>query len=92
MHVIAGTLTHYRPAMPFGEYKVEDIFSTVLAFFNFKEYHPSGNMKFNNLDTFQSLKLRILMEIILPVSLKLNFAPNTLGCYGLKRSDSSHMD
>jgi len=24
------------------------------------------------------------MEKILPISLKLNFTPNTLGCYGLK--------
>jgi len=47
----------------------------------FKKHHPSKNLKFNNLGIFQSLKLCIL--IILPISLKLNFAPNTLGCYGL---------
>ena len=28
----------------------------------FKKYHPSENVKFNNLDIFQSLKLRILMR------------------------------
>jgi len=39
-------------------------------------------MKFNNLDIFQSLKLRILMENILSISLKLNFDPNTLSGYG----------
>jgi len=49
-----------------------------------KKYHPPGNLKFNYLGIFQSLKLRILMEIILPISLKLNFTPNNLGCYGLK--------
>jgi len=50
----------------------------------FKKYHPSGNLKFNNLSTSQSLKFRILMEKILPISLKLNSTPNPLGCYGLK--------
>jgi len=50
----------------------------------FKKYRPSGNLKFNKLGIFQSLKIRILMEEILPISLKLNFTPNTLGCYGLK--------
>jgi len=48
----------------------------------FNKYHPSGNLKFNNLGIFQSLKIRILTEEILPISLKLNFTPNTLGCYG----------
>jgi len=50
----------------------------------FKEYHPFGNLKLNNLGIFQSLKFRILKEIILPISLKLTFTPNALGCYGLK--------
>ena len=48
-----------------------------------KNYHPSGNLKFNNLSIFFNLELRILMEKILPISLKLSFTPNTLGCYGL---------
>jgi len=34
-------------------------FSLVLA--QFKKHHPFGNLKFNNLGVFQSLKLRILM-------------------------------
>ena len=38
---------------------------------------------FNNLGIFQSLKFRILMEKILPISLKLNFIASSLGCYGL---------
>ena len=50
----------------------------------FKKYHPSGNLKLINLGIFQSVKLRILMKKILPISLMLNFTPNTLGCYGLK--------
>jgi len=58
---------------------LEDLFSSVLS----KKYHPSRNLKFFNLGIFQSLKLRILMEKILPISLKINFTPNTLGCYGL---------
>jgi len=39
---------------------LEDLFSSVLS--QFKKYHPSGNLKFNYLGIFQSLKLRILME------------------------------
>jgi len=70
--------------MPFGNRNIlEDLFSSVLS--QFKKYHPSENLKFNNLGIFQSLKLHILMEKILPISLKLNFTPNTLGCYGLNR-------
>jgi len=40
-------------------------------------------MKFNDLGIFQNLKLRILIEEILPISLKLDFTPNILGCYEL---------
>jgi len=43
----------------------EDIFSSVLS--QFKKYHPSGNLKFNYLGIFQSLKLRISMEKILSI-------------------------
>jgi len=50
----------------------------------FKKYHPSGNLKFYNLGILRSLKLRILVrKKILPISLELNFTPNTLGCKGL---------
>ena len=55
--------------------------SSVLS--ELKKYHPSGNLKFNYVGIFQSSKLRILMEKILSISPKLNFTPNTLGCYGL---------
>jgi len=37
-----------------------DFLSSVLS--EFKKYHPSGNLKFNNVGIFQSSKLRILME------------------------------
>jgi len=74
---------YHRPAMPFGNrkkyFKGTHQFSTMSQF---KKYHPSGNLKFNNLGFFQSLKLRILMEKILSISLKLNSTPNTFGCYG----------
>jgi len=50
---------------------------------NSKKYHSSGNLKFNNLSIFNSLEMRILMEKILQISLKLNFTPNTLGCFKL---------
>jgi len=52
----------------------EDLSSSVLS--QFKEYHPFGNLKFNNLGIFQSLKLRISVEKILPIFLELNFNPN----------------
>jgi len=70
--------------MPFGNRKkniLEHLSSSVLR--QLKKYHPCGNLKFNNLGDFQSLKLRILTENILPISLELIFTPNTLGCYGL---------
>jgi len=41
---------------------LEDLFSSVLS--QFKKYHPSGNLKFDNLGIFQSFKLRILAEKI----------------------------
>jgi len=49
------------------------------SFSQFKKYQLSGNLQFNNLDIFQSIKLRILMEKILRISLKPNFTPSTLG-------------
>jgi len=58
-----------------------DLFSTVFSLF--KKYLPSRNLQFNNLGIFQSLKSRVSVEKMLPISLKLNFTPNTLGCYGL---------
>jgi len=38
-------------------------------------------VKFNYLGILKSLKLRILVEKIFPISLKLNFTPNILGCW-----------
>jgi len=60
---------------------LEDLFSSVSS--QFKKYHPFGNLKLNNLGIFQSLKFRIRMGKILPISLKLNFTRNTLDCCGL---------
>jgi len=69
--------------MPFGNRKIyfKGIFQFSIV--KFKKYHPSGNVEFNNLGICQSLKLRNLLGKILRISLKLNFTPNTLGCYGL---------
>jgi len=39
---------------------LEDLFSSLLL--QLKKYHPSENLKFNNLGVFQSLKFRILLE------------------------------
>jgi len=79
-------ITHYRPAMPFGNRKniLEDLFSSALS--QFKKYHPSGNLKLIYLGIFQTVKFRILMEKILLISLKQNFTRNTLGCYGVKNA------
>ena len=76
-------LTHYRPAMPFGNRNIYFRGSFHSRIVSIKKKHPSGNLKFNNLDIFQSLKLHYLTRKILQISLKLNFFPNTLGCYGL---------
>jgi len=75
------SLTYYCPALPFKNFILEDLFSSVLS--RFKKYHSSENLKFKNLGIFQSQKFRILMENVLPISLKLHFTPNTLGCYEL---------
>jgi len=43
--------------MPFGNIEkniLEDLYRSVLS--QFKNDHPSGNLKFNNLRIFQSLK------------------------------------
>jgi len=59
---------------------------------HFKNHQTSRNLKFNNLGIPQSLKLRISMEKILPISLKLNFTPNTLGVKSssLRNTAESH--
>jgi len=70
--------------MPFGNRKkntLEDLFSPVLS--QFEKYHPLGNPNFNYLGILQSLELRVSMEKVLLISPKLNFTPNTLGCYRL---------
>jgi len=51
----------------------------------FKKDHLSGNLKFNKLGIFQSLKFRTLVKKkILPVSEKLNF---NVGCFELIRKN-----
>jgi len=74
-------LTLYRPAMPFGNRKIilEDL--SIQYCHDSKTYYPSGNLKFTILDIFQSLKVRLLMKKVLPISFKLNLTANPLGCY-----------
>jgi len=69
--------------MPFGNRKkyFRESFQFSVAKIK-KKYLFSGNLKFKYLRIFQSLKLRILKEKIISIYLKLNFTPNTLGCYG----------
>jgi len=62
---------------------LEDLFSPVLSKLK-KNITPFGNLKVNNIGFFKSLRLRNLMGKILRISLRLNFIPNTLGCYGLR--------
>jgi len=82
---IPSSLTHYRLAMAFGNRK--DYFRGCFQFsiVSFSKYHPFGNLKFDYLGISQSLKLRILMEKILSISLKLNFTPNTFGLLWVKK-------
>jgi len=87
LHGISGfAVRRHNPPPPIDavrkqKKKLENLFSSVLS--QFKKYHPSGNLKFNNIGIFQSLKLRILMERNFPISLELNLTPNTLSGYGL---------
>jgi len=79
-------LTHINPLPPSDAVRKQkknswDLFNSILSLL--KKYHPSGSLKFNNFGIFQSLKLRILVVQILPISLKLKFTPYTLDCYGL---------
>jgi len=69
--------------MPFGDRKKKGSFQFSIV--TILKNRPSGNLKFNHLGIFQSLKLRILMGEILPIPLMLNFTPNTLGCNELTR-------
>jgi len=39
---------------------LEDLFSPVLS--QFKQYHPTGNLKLSNLGIFQGLRFRISMK------------------------------
>jgi len=82
MKPMAAMLTHYGPVMPLREL---NYFRGSLQFsiVTIKKISPTRNLKFHYLDIFQSLKSRISMEKILTISLKLNFTPNTSGCYGL---------
>jgi len=73
--------------MPFGNRK--KIFLSIFLvqyYLNLKKYHLSGKLKYYNLRILKSLKLRILVKEILPISLKPNFTPNTLGCKGLSKN------
>jgi len=68
--------------MPFGNRKIDFRGSFISVLSQFKKYHPSGNLKFNNSGIFQSLKLRNVMGKILRISLKLNFTLGTLAFLG----------
>jgi len=74
-------MMYFNPPPPSDIVRKEDLFSSVLS--QFKRFSLSGNPKFVNLSISQSLESRILMKTILSITLKLNFTPNTLGCYGL---------
>ena len=69
--------------MPFGSRKIYFRRSFQFSIVT-KKYHPSENLKLNNLGILKGLKFRILKRKIPLISLKLNFTPKTLGCYGLK--------
>jgi len=77
--------------MPFGNRKIyfrrSFQFSLVIQI---KKYHPSGNLKFNNLG-FPKLEIAYFNGKKF-FKLKLNFTPNTLGCYGLKNGFKHYTD
>jgi len=75
-------LTLYRPAIPFGNRKIYFRGFFQLGIVTIKKISPSGNLKFNYLGIFQSLKLRISMGKILSISLQLDFTPITLAVMG----------
>jgi len=52
-------LTHYHPAMPFGNRKVYFRGSSQFSIVTIQKISPPWNLKFNYLGIFQSLKLRI---------------------------------
>jgi len=66
--------------MPFGSRKSYFRGSFQISIVTIIKYHPSGNLKFNYLGILQSL-IAYFNRKILSISLKLNFTPNTLGCY-----------
>jgi len=69
-------LTHHRPVMPFGNRKF--YFMSYIKYRHIlKNITPLETLKY--LGNSQSLKLRILIEVILSISLKLNFTSYTLG-------------
>jgi len=70
-------LTHYRPAMPFGNQK--KYFRGIFQFsvVTIQKLSTTGNLKSNYLGIFKSLKSRISMEKNPLISLKLYFTPNT---------------
>jgi len=72
-------LTQNRPA---EQKKIFYRIFSVQYCHNLKNITPSGNLKLNYLGIFQSFKFRTLMGKIQPISPKLDFTPNTLGCYG----------
>jgi len=76
-------LTHYRPAIPFGNRKKYFRGSSEFSIATIQKiYHPRKT-EINYLGISESLQLRITLEKFLSSSHKLNFTPNTSGCYGL---------
>jgi len=75
--------------MPFGNRKKYFRGTFQISIVTIERISPPGNLKFNYLGIFQSLKLRISMEKILSIFLKLNFTLNILGRDGLSYRFSS---
>jgi len=77
-------LTYYRPAMTFGNRKINFRGSLQLNIVTIqKKYHPSGTLKFNRSGISQRLKLCILVEKN-PISLELNLSQVLLAAMGLR--------
>jgi len=70
--------------MPFGNREAYRIFSGQYCH-NFKKISAPWKPEIESFRHFSKLKISYFNGKIPPISLKLNFTPSTLGCYGLIR-------
>ena len=82
--LISSPLTPHPPAMPFGNRKVYFIGSFQFSIVTIQKISPRWKPEIELSRHFPKFKSAYFSGKILPISRKLNITPNTLGCYGLK--------